>query len=826
MSEKSSEKKRSARRDRADISVKKGGEAVNLAELRDAGWTDELLHDESRRSASAESAEPLPAVSELKETTKDEPQERSAKKTPSGKTPSKKTPSAKTPSAKEKTAGKKRKKRSALPDGASAPDEKAKKRRSRTADAEEDGADLRRAFRKFTRKKTESARSDEGGDLPERAAGEAPAQGAEPDAGAEPNAGAEPDAGTGEKALLSAQDEAAFPESENGGEREPSPAQSAKRPIRNSHLLGVLLGYEKSAFSLRRSRPVRFLFDYREFTMSGRSGSLPAALKRSSVRRFFAAFSHLLACTAANAYGVFLLAFGALTLFLNFAAYYLGRSGSSPLAALITGAVAILLAAPLLFSAQPLARFLQSHDLTDRLLFEIFCFPRVRCEEGDRKIPGWLTAIFGGILALLGFIFPLFRVLLIFAAVTIALLSAASPEFPLLLTLLFLPLFPLAERDEWILAIMTGLSLISFLLKTLVGKRVFRVSAYEMMILLMLPLLLIAGQLHGNVSAAAIAAIPLLSYMLTVSLTANRRIADSAADLLILSSLPTAGYGVLRYLLDLLGGVRAEKFADCFFLPAFGEATGYLRASSSFKDPDVFAAFLRAAIAFAVFYATDRSRSKAARAFAWITAALDFCALILTFSHAAWIALLLLPIVLPILRSPKANRLWLLPFSLIPAIPLFMPESLRLRILSAAGLSDAPIARRVAAMDEAFAGMRGNLFTGVGDATFLADNGSISSAHAPLFFQLILSVGIPVTAILLLLLCYRALHLTKFARYLAGSSMHTPALASQAALFLWITCGSAVYLFIDCTMLYLFCVVCGIGAAALRISRAETLPHG
>ena len=377
-----------------------------------------------------------------------------------------------------------------------------------------------------------------------------------------------------------------------------------------------------------------------------------------------------------------------------------------------------------------------------------------------------------------------------------------------------------AEEEKLAFPLLKRLKFDEGKLKVLIGKRVFRVSAYEIVLFLALPLLLIDGIAHGSVGAAAVAGIPLLSLLLANELTVNRRIADSASELLLFSSIPTASYGVIRYALDRAAGRTAEKFASCFFTD-FGARTGYIRAVSTFGDPDAFAAFLLVTILLALVDLSDKGRSRASRAAAALVLLLNATAFVLTFSHGAWLALLLCAAVRPIYRSEKPVKFLSLPLMFLPAAVYLLPAGAVSDFLARAGLSAAPIERRRAAIADVLARLKNNLLLGEGDASFLADNATLSGATAPLFLQLILSVGLPITLLFLLFLVHRTHQLNRFRRYIRPSSMYAPALSASLALFALFAFGSCVYLFFDSTILYLFCVICGIGEAALRIGRTE-----
>ena len=177
----------------------------------------------------------------------------------------------------------------------------------------------------------------------------------------------------------------------------------------------------------------------------------------------------------------------------------------------------------------PLHRALTEDAFLSRLFFDTLALPRPY-PSAHRGIPFWLLLLPGlGLGALTVFVSPL-RLTVTLAVVLIVSLALVSPEFGLVLLGIFYPLAALLPRPLVPILTVIGLSLLSYLLKLLLGKRRFTLAPTDLLLLLFALLLLLSGVFStvgiqgGTVAGLAAALLLIGGYFLAANLLATRRI--------------------------------------------------------------------------------------------------------------------------------------------------------------------------------------------------------------------------------------------------------------------------------------------------------------
>ena len=532
--------------------------------------------------------------------------------------------------------------------------------------------------------------------------------------------------------------------------------------------------------------------------------------------------SHFFACASARAYGVFLLTFGLLTLLVHFARYYVETEVVDVLLPLLLGALCCLFSVPLLLPEGTLADVTERDPLTSAILYDFFCLKRVyRLPDAPvlrKRITVPLAVLLAGVGALTSPLYVLGGILL----VVLLRLSFSAPEMPFLLSLLTLPYLGVLPHATVVLCILVGLSLLSYVRKALLGNRIFHLEGYDFLLGAFAVVYLISGIFNGAVSSfgAALVRILLLGgTILAANLITNRRIADSATAALGLASVPVSVYGIYQYFfMDI-----ADRYSDLAFATLIPSRVG-----STFDNPNLFAMFLCVAALFALYH-TQGAKRTSHKILCGTIFALHIFAMVLTFSRGAWIALalsILLVLVLQYMRMPGAMLNLLL---LMIGGFLFLPENVMARLFSIANLADSSIAYRLSILRSSVAMLRENLLLGVGVGeeafrtafTAFAED-SVTAPHSHnLFLQIGCEAGAVALLLFLLLLLWRARHITSYRRYTKVSSVRRASLFCTGVIFSLLLFGMTDSIFYHYSLYYLFFAVFGIGSAVLRIAKRE-----
>ena len=585
-----------------------------------------------------------------------------------------------------------------------------------------------------------------------------------------------------------------------------------------SHIVDYIHSHERAEQEMRESRTMQLLW-------RGRRYAAPLYMRLLGSNRMIRTerhISHFFACAGARTYGVFFLTFGLVTLLAHFARYYVETAVIDVLVPLVLGALCCLFSVPLLLPEDTLAEVTERDPLTSAILYDFFCLKRVYRLPNAPVLRKRITVPLAILLAVVGALTsPLYVLGGIFLVVLLR-LSLSAPEMPFLFSLLTLPYLGVLPHATVVLCILVGLSLVSYIRKALLGNRIFYAQGYDFLLGAFALVYLISGIFNGGASsfgAALVRMLLLAGSVLAANLITNRRIADSATAALGLASAPVSVIGIYQYFFTDL----TDRYSD----PAFATLIPS-RVGSTFDNPNLFAMFLCVAALFALYH-TQGAKRTSQRIVCAVIFALHLFAMVLTFSRGAWVALalsILLLLALQYMKTPGAMLNLLL---FVIGAFLLLPENVMARLLSIGNLADTSIAYRLSILRSSIAMWRDNLLlgVGVGEDTFrlaftaFAEDGVTAPHSHNLFLQIGCEAGIFALAIFLLLLLWRARHITSYRRYTRVSSVRRASLFCTGVIFSLLLFGMTDSIFYHYSIYYLFFAVFGIGSAVLRIAKRE-----
>lgn len=596
--------------------------------------------------------------------------------------------------------------------------------------------------------------------------------------------------------------------------------------MKKSNLLDFLFGYESSEEKFRKSGISRAGKTFSDKLISGVGSTYAKKLLESPVAKFFERLTSILSHIYVRSYGVILMSFAIVTLLMNFASYYFSEAAEIPVSDLIIGAVCFVISIPLLLTDKPLAYAVSSGGGLVTVIFDALCLKRYKSDAVNEKILTLPAAAFIGIVpAVIGFFVPIWTVFAVVGGLIYLILAMYSPEFSFMFTILTLPALPLLPHSGIILASLVMLTVVSFLLKVTLGKRLLHFEQYDLILILLFVFILISGIFNKGFNSfeSALLMIALaFGYFLASNIIVNRRLADNAINLLLFSSVPVAIYGIITYIIS-PSGLTHPEWVD----PSFAESIAS-RAYSTFGNPNIYAIFLIVAIIFSLTFALDKNRGWS-RILYFAVFLINLALMIMTWTRGAWVALLLSIPAYLILHFKKVPKLLLIPLGIIPLLVFALPEAFLERILSVFNLADTSISTRLSIWRSSLSMFGENIFIGAGVGAeaygeeFLkyAEDGVTAIHSHNLFLEIGCQCGIFALILFVFILLVRIRHIATYKPYIKKSSITSPVTMTGIAIFALVCFGMTDYIWYSSSMYYLFWLVFGLGSATLRIAKKE-----
>ena len=531
--------------------------------------------------------------------------------------------------------------------------------------------------------------------------------------------------------------------------------------------------------------------------------------------RLTAELKSLLAYTSIRGYGLFLMAFGLVSLIVNFLKVYLGEGDNAPLGIMIAQIACAIIGILSVVSDKPLAIALQDFALTDFIFFEFFCIKRVHRKTEERGVPSFVGMFLGMLLAVLTWFVPPNIMFISIIGVTYAYVVMLSPEFSMFSTFLLLPYLSMFDNHEIILSFFVVLNLISFARKVVLGRRVLYIEQYDVCILIFLLFVLISGIfVKGTESFTnSLVMIVLASgYTLSGCIVANRRLADCLINALIFSSVPVSLLTCVQFVLFISEHPISE----------------FRGVSATFSSVSVLSVYLLISLIFSVYFVKSR-RSRAAKSLYGFISVLILASLAMTAD--LWVMCVAIIAFLAYIISKHVKLFGIVAsiFALLGSVLAVLPgrvivKMAEIEILAPFGL-DAYASRWAIARKM----LLSNFFTGIGigDDCFVAELGKHGTAGAyftdsgSFFLEVAVEAGIFALIALIFIFIIRARHRIVYVLYVKNSQMSTLSKFTTVATASLIGLGAFNYIWSDMSMYFLFWCIFGVGSAALRISKQE-----
>ena len=563
----------------------------------------------------------------------------------------------------------------------------------------------------------------------------------------------------------------------------------------------------------KRKRSDRLTFRFRQ--------KISSTIENSLFCRLVTWIEQGLLRASLNSYGIFLLFFGCYSI----VTYYVTAGfmpGQSDFGYVITGAFLILGSLPMFASTRSLASSLRTSLIFRALLIRLFGIgeERFRSYE-DKGREHYLEALFAAVvMGTLTFRYPPYLLLAVGGGILLVLMILRTPEVGLLISVGVCPLLGLGSRPTLSLLVLTSVTLFSFIVKVLCGKRVLRIGLPDAAILLLMLTYLFGGIVTRGGRASLYSALAyatlMMIYFMVANLVRTQETLQRLVDVLVGSCVLVALGGLWQHFF----GHIEVTYLD---MSLFSDLGG--RVYATWENPNMLAEHLILVLPLILARVANSKRLLRGVGHFLCFAAVAVC-LVYTWSRGAWLGAIVAVAIFLLCLSHRTLSYGLL--AALPAAALlpFIPERITRRFLSIGNLSDSSVTYRLNLWNgvKDMIGDHWMSGVGVGESAFCtvysqyALPGIESAMHShSLYLQLICCFGIVgalIFVVAMLLWTRRALEYYRYGEWREPRLMVLGGVAGVAALLVM---GLFDDIFYNYRIFFLFWAVLGMVTAQLRI---------
>lgn len=410
-------------------------------------------------------------------------------------------------------------------------------------------------------------------------------------------------------------------------------------------------------------------------------------------------------------YGAYFVSFGIYSLVVLLTSS-ITQNGGAPAPEIFAGqhfwsALVITLASlPLLFSNRSLVS-LAGESVTLRALLEEGAGITEEKFEETKTVRNRHSYFFAVILGILTagatyFASPL-KILVVIAFICIFCLILMFPEMGVVSTIFIAPFLGVLSRPSLVLGIFVAITVLSYLIKVMVGKRTVAFRFLDIFVLLFAILMFFGGVVTSGGAAsfksAVIYTLLMMMYFLVVNLMNTKAWLERCVFAIAIPSGIIAALGIVSYTATTMPSkwIDAQMFAD------IGN-----RAVSTFGNPNMLATYLVLTAPFIWSYLKKRNISSSGRVIAIIGSVVSAACTVLTWSRGGWLGLIAAAIVYALVNYRYTLKYFLIGAVSSPVWIGLLPSNITSRFASIGNLADSSTYYR--------------LFTWKGSLRMLADH--------------------------------------------------------------------------------------------------------
>lgn len=480
----------------------------------------------------------------------------------------------------------------------------------------------------------------------------------------------------------------------------------------------------------------------------------------------------------------------------------------------VLGAATCVASIPLLFSSRSLAQNVLSSKLFCYILFEFLGVDsenfRVASEKNKVSFATFAFLIGAGLGVASYFIMPT-GTLLVLLGLVLAYSTIKTPEIGAVTTILLIPFV-----NIYITCICIAYTFVCYIIKVLLGKRIFKFEYFDLWFCITIFALLICGINYKNpltsISGLAVTLIIMLSYFLFTNLIYSKVWFKRSIVAFTTSSLIV---GIVAVLQAILGKIAESVEALQPIFPPNADIT------STLGSPSVLAHFMVVAIPFALVHMISEAND--IRKFGgFLLSALLISALVLAGTASSMIGLLVGVLLVFAFFNKRAIYALIIFAIAIPLLYFFLPDSAIEAILSFGPFAGSSVNMELAYIKGTFMELIkypfGLNIAGVTTEEVLGTN------HADgLILQLLASYGIIGTVIFALMILMFVRLIMSYSVKAKNAYRRVNGCAGLCSILAVLTVGIFNYVWIDKRIFLLFIVTMALSFAYIKIDKEEEL---
>lgn len=442
--------------------------------------------------------------------------------------------------------------------------------------------------------------------------------------------------------------------------------------------------------------------DFRKKTASPLRRKLASKIEDSAFMSIYTRLVKYLLDTRLRVYGVSLMAFFAYTAIL--AAYSRFRGGEVGFLNIALPAILCIASCALLLSDITLAGALKSGAFGN-LMLKLVAKDSDSISDGRSVGKSNIAFALGIFLGLCAHVTNPLLVVGGILALTVAMLIMNSPEFGTVMLIFFMPILSTVP-----LSALSLLTVGSFLIKVIRGKRVFRFEAIDIFAFFFTVLTAIAGVFgasNSSILSGLIMVSFILGFFLCVFTLTTREWLTRAVIALTASSTVIAFYGMLQYVTVKVAG--SNQWVD---QKMFSYIEG--RATATLENPNMLAVYLIICIPVVFNLAVNRTKGFRQRSVAMICLLSVGACLIFTWTRGAWLGLLVAALVFLMIWTRKSIYVFFCGILSIPFLPYVVPANIWARFTSIGNKADSSTFYRIDVMKSSIKLLPDYIFNGLG----------------------------------------------------------------------------------------------------------------
>ena len=528
-----------------------------------------------------------------------------------------------------------------------------------------------------------------------------------------------------------------------------------------------------------------------------------------------------------KSFGNFFLFFGIYTTLIFFLKWIIPEMESADIAFGFCGLLSCLIGLPMMLSRNSIARSILESKIASFIFVNLFGFRREALETPPRRrrAVSNVMVVLGMILGLLTFLVdPLYILMALGFAVGLVLLFF-MPEMGIVLSVLLLPFLYFLPSPSISLGLLISATTISYIVKIVRGKRIFRFELIDIAVLAFGLILLSSGFATAGgkdgYNEVLITFCLLCGYFLTVNLMRTRQWLKRCSLCMVFSGTVTALCGIIQYT---VGAFNSGAWLDPVY---FADIRG--RADALFENPNVLASYLVLVFPFALAHLVRAASGKERILFSFSVLSILLCTVV-TWSRGAWLGLLVGFLVFAIMHSKKTVRYLFLAVLFIPLLSFLLPETVTKRFMSIGSLSDSSSLYRVYTWRGSFRVIKEFFFGGIGYGTSayqsvypqFAYAGMEAAEHSHnLWLQVWIGVGIGGVLLLALALFFFFQMNLEHIKNSKNAFNRSMIVASICAIAAALVMGCFDFIWFNYRVFFIFWFIIGLSCAYTRLGQDE-----